>query len=185
MSNLNINRNTSDPSDNDVFRSSSTAPQIILALGPLIWRIGLVFGAIWLLGILINSTWCSLEPYNCFDMKVVIGWLPALFLGFGIIAAAYISAIAIQDYKNRAFLGYNEPKIHRDTLTHQDNTNRIFDVAYQNVKSKATAGLDTNSPSTTWVSPKEKPLVLAQPEERDPDGDTGALHAISLDDIAQ
>lgn len=181
MSNINVNRNTPDPSDNDVFRSSSVMPNILVALGPLIWRIGLVFAGIWLIGIAINGLWCSLEPYDCIPTFWSIIWLPAITIFFAFIGAGWTIALAIQDYKNRAFLGYNEPKIHRETLKDKEYTHRIFDVATANVRSKGTAGMDTWSPSTTYQMPKDKPITLAPVETKDPDDGLGL--AVSFDDV--
>lgn len=183
MSNLNINRNISDPSDNDVFYTTNAAPALLKALAPLIWRIGLVFGAIWLLGIGVNSVWCSLEPYNCFSMGIVFGWLPILLIIFSLIGAFYFSGVAYQDTINRGYIPFNEPRIHRAMLEDPLNVDRVFSVAHQNVKSKATSGLDSLSPSTTWVSPKDKPIVLAQPEEHNTDDDDININPIAFEDL--
>lgn len=145
MSNINLNRNTPDPTDNNAFYTKNVTPDVIKHLTPLITYVGGLIGIVWIISMIANSIWCYSNKYDCINGIIVFAWYPLLLITGAIILFGYMIALAIQDYRNKAYLSYDEPRIHRDSI--RANPNLAFDVSRENVKSKASAGWDTISPS--------------------------------------
>ena len=118
--------------------------EVIKSLWPLIAASGGILAAIWLLGIVVNGIWCSIDEYKCFSGTVVFLWLPVIMIIFALIGALYFAALAIRDYQNRVYLEWSNPRIHRNQLNGND---RMWNATDIHMKSQGTAGLDNYAPS--------------------------------------
>lgn len=145
MENLNVNKNIPDPTDNNAFYTKDVTPDVIKYLTPLITYVGGLIGIVWIVSMIANSVWCYTDKYGCINGIIVFAWFPALLVIGAVILFGYMIALAIQDYRNKAYLVYDEPRIHRDSI--RANPSLAFDVSKENAKSKASAGWDTISPS--------------------------------------